>query len=82
MALPCQPNAVRYRRLLGCLHLPRVLQTISGKSLLQQLHRPFYVCSLILINFTSLFVAEHAKKVQLHYTFIRSLSWGKAPEDG
>lgn len=45
------------------------------------LHCPICVCSLIL-NFTSLFIAEHAKKVQLHYTFIRSLSWGKAPEDG
>lgn len=33
MALPCQPNAVRYRWFLCCLHLPRVFQTISGTSL-------------------------------------------------
>lgn len=42
---------------------------------------PIYTCSLIL-NVTFLLTAEHAKKVQLHHTFIRSLSWGKAPEDG
>lgn len=38
MALPCQPNAVRYRWFFCCLHLPRVFQTVSGKSLVFILH--------------------------------------------
>lgn len=34
LALPCQPDVVGYRWVLCCLHVPRVLPTISGKHLL------------------------------------------------
>lgn len=90
MALPCQPNAVRYRWFFCCLHLPCVFQTISGKSLVLFFilhsvtaapHCCIHIFCLILI-LTFLFIAEHAKNIRVHHTVIRSLSWGKAPEDG
>lgn len=31
LALPCQPDVVRYWWFLCCLHIPRVLPTLSGK---------------------------------------------------
>lgn len=34
LALPCQPDVVGYRWFLCCLHVPRVLPTLSGKCLL------------------------------------------------
>lgn len=36
----------------------------------------------LILNLTFLFIAEHAKKIRVHHTFICSLSWGKSPEDG
>lgn len=90
MALPCQPNAVRYRWFFCCLHFPRVFQTISGKSIVlffilhsvtgSTLLHPYFFC--LILSLTFLIIAEHAKKIWVHHTFICSLSWGKAPENG
>lgn len=43
LALPCQPDVVRYRWVLCCLHVPRVLPTISGKHLLVGFYFYFYI---------------------------------------
>ena len=86
LALPCQPNVVRYRWLICCLHIPRVLQTFWGKC-------PLKVLSgyLVALWFTSpiyflfsifLFNAEYSEEIWLHHTFICSLSWGEAPANG
>ena len=44
MALPCQPDVVGYRWVLCCLHVPRVLTTISGK------HRPVFFLFLFFLK--------------------------------
>lgn len=91
LALSCQPNAVRYRWFLCCLHLSCVFPTLSGKSLFFLIHTSSWqVCIFcwdlvffpLAFNSTFLFCTENSKEIWLHYTCICSLSWGKAPANG
>lgn len=83
LALPCQPDVVRYRRLLCCLHVPRVLPTLSGKYIhffcisdWQSCSVLLHLCSCLLVNvlikIILSFIEPHA--LVLYRTFRKNLA--------
>ena len=89
--MPCQPDVVGLGRIVCCLHLPRVLKTLSGVSLCVCVCALMVARILLLVSFLvdyliqMLYVCvspEYAEEVWLHHTLVGAFPWRAATANG
>lgn len=94
LALPCQPDVIRYGRILCCLHFSCLLSPLPGvcvRSPPTSIHRFYMLCTFSLKGtyydmyfntVLSLLTPAHTKKIWLHYPRFSAVSQWWAPANG